>query len=296
TGGPAVLSSSPLTRGRRRGGGSPARRIAPALWIPEDEAGDDPAALAGKHVVGARGGIVGHALQPDAARQERRHHLRGREHLARARAQQHQFRRQPEDGVQVRDRQRRRVPHRPVLDQRVRRDHEAAGQPAFVDQRRPAVRAAQEEVVVGAFEVQVHGTWCVAPVQGLGSTIWRLPSEAGRYSTATLPIFWTTAAPLRPARSVITASRWSRSSEAILSLTSSWCSSAPSSSATTAAVTPLPPTCRMALRSCAWPRRKRIWAAVRAGGIRGGEGLVGTGRVSCRRRLPAIPGPREPPP
>src|SRR5690554_183079 len=89
----------------------------------------------------------------------------------------------------------------------------------------------------------------------------------------------------------MTASRSSRSSEAILSFTSSWCSSAPSSSAATASVTPLPPTCRIALRSCAWPRRKRIWAAVRADGIRGGGGLFGTGRVSCRRHSPALPGP-----
>src|SRR3546814_3621020 len=44
----------------------------------------------------------------------------------------------------------------PVLDQRARRDDEAALQLAFVDQRRGAVGAAQEEVVVGAFEGELH--------------------------------------------------------------------------------------------------------------------------------------------
>src|SRR5690606_32690932 len=81
-------------------------------------------------------------------------------------------------------------------------------------------------------------------------------------------------------------SRSSRSAAAIFTLTSSWCSSAPSSSASTGAVNPFPPTCRMAFRSCAWPRRNRIWAAVRAAGIRSGGSGQGPAGYHDRGRFP----------
>src|SRR3546814_16267162 len=61
-----------------------------------------------------------------------------------------------EQRPQVGRRHRGDVGNRPVLDQRARRDDEAALQLAFVDQRRGAVGAAQEEVVVGAFEGELH--------------------------------------------------------------------------------------------------------------------------------------------
>src|SRR5690606_5293819 len=121
--------------------------------------------------------------------------------------------------------------------------------------------------------------------QPRGSTICRL-SLAGRYSTAVCPIRCTSTASVRAASSAIRASRASRSSAATFTLMSSWCSSAPSTSAASASVTPLPPTCSIALRSWAWPRRKRIWALERATGMRCGTG-DGAGRVSCGHRRPA---------
>src|SRR5690606_17945405 len=97
------------------------------------------------------------------------------------------------------------------------------------------------------------------------------------YSTAVWPMRCTSAASTRPASSAISALRASRSSEPTLTLISSWCSSARSTSAASASVRPLPPTCSIAFRSCAWPRRKRVWAAVRAIGMGVGQRKEGGG-------------------
>src|SRR5678815_4520055 len=65
---------------------------------------------------------------------------------------------------------------------------------------------------------------------------------------------------------------------------SSWCSRALSISATSAGLTPLPPTCRIALSPCAWPRRKRVWAEVRMTGMQaGGQEQVGAQGIMASR-------------
>src|SRR5690606_20748174 len=119
-------------------------------------------------------------------------------------------------------------------------------------------------------------------------------SLAGRYRVAVWPTRCTRVAPLRAASSPMSTSRASRSSAATFTLTSSWCSSTWSSSASSGGVNPLPPTCIRARRPWAWPRRKRIWAAVRTKdigrrGSRADQGIMALHTAAGAR----APGPRR---
>ena len=110
--------------------------VAVATTYGQHESRDHPPAFAGQHVERARGGGVGHHFDADAAGQAGGHHRRRRETPASAPVPSTTTSGvSASSGSRSSGVHRRGIGHRPVLDQRVGRDDEAAFQHAVVDQR-----------------------------------------------------------------------------------------------------------------------------------------------------------------